>query len=201
MSKKQETPKRKPRGRPRIESATSHEAIMDAVYELLQEKSLFDLTIEEIAKKAKVGKPTIYKWWPSKAALVLDMFQERIVGKLAVEEGKTAEEAIRTQVRELIRLLNGFFGKVAADIIAEGQCDSEVLKEYRERYVNHRRAVSGTIIKTAIANGEFKKEIDPELLIDMIYGPIYYRLLVRHQKLDEAFGKQIVDHLMKYLKS
>jgi len=66
------------RGRPPIEAAESHAAISDAVYELLQERSVRDLTMEAVAKRAGVGKPTLYKWWPTKAALVLAMFRERI---------------------------------------------------------------------------------------------------------------------------
>ena len=67
-----------------MEAAESHAAILDAVYELLQERSVRDLTMEAVAKRAGVGKPTLYKWWPTKAALVLAMFRERIACRLAV---------------------------------------------------------------------------------------------------------------------
>jgi AcrR family transcriptional regulator len=197
----EEADKKRHRGRPRSTAAASHDAILNAVYEILQEKSVREMTIEEVARRAKVGKPTIYKWWPSKAALVMDMFEERIAGELAVPGAKSAEDAIRTQVRELIRLLDGFFGKVAAEIIAEGQSDPEVLREYHERYMSKRRAFSLEVIERARASGEFPRQIDPDLLIDMIYGPIYYRHLVRHRPLDRAFGEELVDHLMAYLKT
>ena len=188
------------RGRPRRESAASHEVILDAVYDLLHDKSVCDLTIEEVARKAGVGKPTIYKWWPNKAALVLAMFEERVVSKFAVPDAKSAEQLIRTQVTELIRALNGFFGKVVAEIIGEGQGDVEVLREYRDRYVHKRRAVTREAIERAVAGGEFKRKVDPEFLIDLIYGPIYYRLLVQHQKLDQRFGQALVDAAMTGLK-
>lgn len=189
------------RGRPPRETAAAHEAILDAVYALLHEKSVRDLTIEEIARRAGVGKPTLYKWWPSKAALVLDMFDERIIGRLAVPGAATAEEALRGQVMELIRRLNGFPGKVMADLIAEGQSEPNVLQAYRDRYLSRRRAFTLGWIERAQASGEFRKDIDPQLLIDMIYGPIYYRLLVRHQELDERFGRELVDHILSYVKS
>ncbi|OWK35106.1 Transcriptional regulator, TetR family [Fimbriiglobus ruber] len=181
--------------------AASHDTILSAVFDILQEKSVRDLTIEEVAKRAGVGKPTIYKWWPTKAALVMAMFDERIVGKLATPNAKTAEQAIRAQVTELIPLFNGFFGKVIADIIAEGQSDSSVLEEYRLRYQIKLRAFSVEVINRAVETGEFQKKIDPEVLIDMIYGPIYYRLLVRHAPLDAAFGKAVVDNILAHLKS
>jgi AcrR family transcriptional regulator len=192
---------KKRRGRPPSAAAASHDAILDAVYDLLHEKPVRDLTVEEVARRAGVGKPTIYKWWPSKAALVMDMFDERIIGELSVPDVGTAEDAIRGQVTELVRRLNGFPGKVAADIIAEGQADPTVLQEYRDRYLTKRREFSREVIERAQASGEFRRDINPDLLIDMIYGPIYYRLLVRHQKLDERFGNELVDHIIFYVKS
>jgi AcrR family transcriptional regulator len=189
------------RGRPRSEAAASHETILDAVYELLHEKSVRNLTIEEVAKRAGVGKPTIYKWWPSKAALVMDMFEERVVESLAAPAGMSAEETFRTQMRAMMKLFNGFFGKVAAEIIAEGQSEPEVLREYCERYMFHRRAFSIEVIAGAKSSGEFRKDVDPEILIDMIYGPIYYRLLVKHHTFDESFGDELVRAAMLYARA
>ncbi len=191
---------RRPRGRPPGNAATAHGAILDAVYELLQTKSVRDLTIEEVAKRAGVGKPTIYRWWPSKAALVMDMFEERIAPQFRVSDAATAEATIRRNVTALIRLLNGFFGKVSAEIIAEGQSEPDVLREYRERYVLKRRALSHDVIRRAKTRGEFREDVDPQLLIDMIYAPIYYRLLVRHEKLDKRFGDALVANVMTCVK-
>lgn len=182
------------RGRPAQVSAVSHERILDVVEAILREKSVRDLTMEEVARHAGVGKPTLYKWWPSRVALVLDLFEERMVGSLAVPHATTAEEAIRGQMTELIRLLNGFFGKVARELIAEGQSDPNVLREYRERYVSQRRAFSTEVIEKAKTTGELREDTDPALLIDMVYGPIYYRLLLQHEPLDIAFGNQVVTH-------
>jgi len=194
-------PRRRPApGRPKSSAAASHEAIIDAVYAILQEKPARDLTIEEVAKRAKVGKPTIYKWWATKAALVMDTFAERVVHRFDVPKSLTAEESIRLQVGELIWLGNEFFGKVLSDIIAEGQSDPAVLESYRDRYLKNRRIISTEIIERAYASGEFKRRVEPELLIDMIYGPIYYRMLIRHQPLDKEFGDQLLGHVMAYLK-
>ena len=88
------TPHRQRRsiGRPRATAASAHEAIIDAVYELLQVRSVRDLTMEEIAKRAGVGKPTLYKWWSSKAALVLTMLRERVTPALDAPEAGSLEE-------------------------------------------------------------------------------------------------------------
>jgi AcrR family transcriptional regulator len=193
--------KKKRRGRPRSAAAASHDAILGAVYDLLHGKSVRDLTIEEVARRAGVGKPTIYKWWPSKAALVMAMLDERITEDLPAPSARKAEEVIRSLVRQLIRRFNGFAGKVAAEILAEGQSEPSVLQEYRDRYLSKRRACATEVVERAQASGEFRKDIDPQVLIDMIFGPIYYRRLVRHQKLDQRFGNELVDRIISYVKS
>jgi AcrR family transcriptional regulator len=192
---------KKRRGRPRSAAAASHDAILNAVYDLLHEKSVRDLTIEEVARRAGVGKPTIYKWWPSKAALVMDMLDEHILEDLPAPGARSAEEAIRRPVKELIRRFNGFPGKVAMEILAEGQSDPGVLQEYWDRYLSKRRAVATEVIERAQASGEFRKDIDPQVLLDMIFGPIYYRRLVRHQKLNQRFANELVDRIIAYVKS
>ena len=196
MLTKADAKKWRGRGRRPGNAATAHDAILDAVYELLQKKSVRELTIEEIAKRAGVGKPTIYRWWPSKAALVMDMFEERVAPQFHAPDAATAEATIRRHVTVLIRLLNGFFGKVSAEIIAEGQSEPDVLREYRDRYVLKRRALSHDVIQRAKESGEFHEDVDPQLLIDMVYAPIYYRLLLRHEKLDKRFGDALVDEVM-----
>src|SRR5881628_4134205 len=94
------------KGRPPSEMAVSHAAIMDTVYALLQEKSVRDLTMEEVAKRAKVGKPTLYKWWPTKATLVLAMLCERMAPNLEKPSDRTAEESLQFRVRSLINAFN-----------------------------------------------------------------------------------------------
>src|ERR1700694_4453977 len=83
------------RGRPPSEMAASHDVIMDAVYALLEEKSVRDLTIEAVAKRAGVGKPTLYKWWPTKATLVLAMLCERMAPNLEKPSHLTAADSLR----------------------------------------------------------------------------------------------------------
>src|ERR1700740_831704 len=89
------------RGRPPSEMAASHAAIMDAVQGLLQKQSVRDLTMEEVARRAGVGKPTLYKWWRTKAALVLAMLCERMAPQLEKPVGQTAEESLRLRARRL----------------------------------------------------------------------------------------------------
>src|SRR5438132_6122118 len=127
------------KGRPPSEMAASHDAIMDAVYALLQKKSVRDLTMEEVAKRAKVGKPTLYKWWPTKATLVLAMLCERMAPNLAMPTVLTAEESLRLRVRRLIDAFNGPFGNVVAGLIAQGQSEPDMRREGFDQLVSSRR--------------------------------------------------------------
>jgi AcrR family transcriptional regulator len=184
------------RGRPPSEAAESHAAILDAVYELLQEGSARDLTMEAVAKRAKVGRPTLYKWWPSKSALVLAMFHERIARDGEVAVTGTAEEVIRGKVRRLIRELNGLFGKVLADLIAEGQSEPAILQDLYEQHMKSRRAATTADVERGKAAGEFAADVDPEFLIDAIFSPLFLRLLLRQAPLTERYGDALIDQVL-----
>jgi AcrR family transcriptional regulator len=170
---------------------------MDAVYALLQEKSVRDVSMDEIAKRAGVGKPTLYKWWPSKAALVMAMFHERIARKREPSGVKTAEDSIRSNVRRLIREFNGLFGKVMGELIAEGQSEPEILRDLREQHMLPRRLATIAEIERAKASGEFSPDLDPELLIDAIFGALYFRFLLRMAPLTDRSGQELVDQVLR----
>jgi AcrR family transcriptional regulator len=185
------------RGRPPSEAAESHAAILDAVYELLQKGSVRDLTLEAVAKQAKVGRPTLYKWWPSKSALVLAMFHERIDRNDAIPGTGTAEEVIRGKVHRLVRELNGLFGKVLADLIAEGQSEPAILQDLYEQHIKSRRAATAADVERGKAAGEFAADIDTGLLMDSIFSPIFLRLLLRHPPLTERYGDEVIDQVLR----
>jgi AcrR family transcriptional regulator len=169
---------------------------MDAVYAFLQERSVRELTMEGIAERANVGKPTLYKWWPSKAVLVMAVLHERLVAKPEPISAKTAEGAIRAHMHRVVRALNGMFGKVLADLIAEGQSDPGLLGELYEKHLKQRREVLVAEIERGKQAGEFNAEVDSELLVDSLVGPIYYRLLIKSAPLTEAYIDQLIAQVM-----
>src|SRR5438067_9940158 len=185
------------KGRPPSEMAASHDAIMDAVYALLQNKSVRDLTMEEVAKRAKVGKPTLYKWWPTKAALVLAMLCERMAPNLEEPTALSAEESLRFRVRRLIDAFNGPFGKIVAGLIAEGQSEPAVLQEFFGRWVSPRRTATIADLQRGKDAAELRSEIEPELVNDAIFGAVYYRLLLRSDPLTRRFGDELVEQIIR----
>jgi AcrR family transcriptional regulator len=181
----------RPHGRPRSEAA--EKAMMDAIYAFLQERSVRELTMEGIAERANVGKPTLYKWWPSKAALVMTVLQERLVPKPEPISARTSEAA--THMHRIVRAFNGI-GKVFADLIAEGQNDPSLLRELYERHLGRRREALVDEIERGKQAGEFLAEVDSDLLVDSLIGPIYYRLLMKTAPLTEASVDQLLAQLM-----
>jgi AcrR family transcriptional regulator len=177
--------------------AASHATIMDAVYALLQKKSVRDLTMEEVARRAKVGKPTLYKWWPTKATLVLAMLCERMAPNLEKPTILTAEESLRLRVRRLIDAFNGPFGKIVAGLIAESQGEPAILQEFLNRWVSPRRTATVADLQRGKNAGELRSETEPEVLNDAIFGAIYYRLLLRSGALTRRFGEELVDHVLR----
>jgi AcrR family transcriptional regulator len=177
--------------------AASHHAIMDAVYALLQKKTVRDLTMEEVARRAKVGKPTLYKWWPTKATLVLTMLCERMAPTLEKPTVLTAEESLRFRVRRLIDAFNGPFGKIVAGLIAEGQSEPAILQEFFDRWVSPRRNATITDLQRGKNAGELWSETEPELLNDAIFGAIYYRLLFRSGPLTRRFGEELIEQVIR----
>src|SRR6266550_1022622 len=185
------------KGRPPRQRAESHATIVDAVYALLQKKSVRHLTMEEVAKRAKVGKPTLYKWWSTKATLVLAMLCERMAPNLEKPTALTAAESLRFRVRRLIDAFNGPFGKIVAGLIAEGQSEPAVLQEFFDRWVSPRRAATIADLQRGKNEGELRSETEPELVNDAIFGAIYYRLLLRSGPLTRRFGEQLVEQVIR----
>lgn len=161
--------------------------------------SVRDLTMEKVAKRAGVGKPTLYRWWKTKAALVVAMFNERVVPELDPPQATSVEDAIRQKVEKLIAAFNGFFGKVIAELIAEGQSDPDVLKELNEHYVKPRRAGTVNDIVEAQEQGLVPRHVDPELVVDAIFGALYFNLLLRIHPLTPDYGDRLVENCKKLL--
>jgi AcrR family transcriptional regulator len=189
----------KKKGRPR--NVATEQAILAAAYDLLLENGFGTVTVEKIAERAKVSKATIYKWWPNKAAVVMDSFLSAAMSRLPVPDTGSVINDIVIQVTNLARFLTSREGKVINEFIAEGQFDLKLAEEYRARYFNPRRLDSRHILERGVKRGELKKDLDLELCIDLIYGPLFYRLLVTGEKLDEAFIETLINYAFEGIKS
>lgn len=181
-------------GRPR--SVASEQAILSAAWRLLQKKPVKEVSIEAIAREAGVGKATIYRWWPSKATVIVDAFLAQVETVLPFPKAHSASAALAQQMGKLVEVFRGDVGRIVAQIIAEGQCDSEALESFRDRFLTPRREAARHIILGGIKSGEFDMDLDPDLAMDILYGPIYYRLLVGHQPLTLRLVEQLTEQVI-----
>lgn len=172
-------------GRPR--SVETHKAILDAAALLMDEIPLRDITIAGIAKKSGVGRPTIYRWWNSKYELLMDAFLITSTPKIPCYKDKTTNEAIRENLVSVIKLLSGRSGRVVAEMIGEGQSDSRTLEEFRKRFFSRLLEHAEKIIERGKESGELDKSLSTKVALDTMYGPIFYRLIINHEPLDQAF--------------
>ncbi len=185
------------RGRPRCDEA--HQKILQAAYDLVLEVGFNDLTIEGVAAKACVGKPTIYRRWATKARLVMDAFLANTCQELTFSETASAREAIAQQMYQLVELMNSPRGQIIATIIGGGQTDTELLTAYRENWLQPRRQLAKQVINKGIEVGELRNNIDVDVVIDALYSSIFYRLLLKHAPLTEEFVDTLVDVMMQGL--
>lgn len=178
-------------GRPRSDEAK--QAILDSTLELLKEVGFGELSIEGIAARAGVGKATVYRWWPNKATLVIDAFLTIVGPELAFPKGESASEVLHQQMLRLVKLMRGDFGKMLSAVIGAGQSQPELREAVWKNFIEPRRAEARNLIEDAQGRGEIRDDVPADTLLDMMYGPLYFRLLVGHAKIDNALVDAIFD--------
>jgi AcrR family transcriptional regulator len=177
-----------PRAPGRARSDASRMAILDATLKLLETTPVQQISIESIARQAGVGKATIYRWWNSKAAVVIEAFLHTHLSHTPMPKVGSPREALMRHVHLLVEEYSGWSGRIVSQIMAEGQGDPDVLREFRERFWYGRRAVVREVVEEARRLGEIRNDMDTELQMDILYAPIYFRLLMRHLPLDKKFA-------------
>ena len=192
-------PQSRPPGRPRSERA--HRAILQAANELLENEGFAAVTVEAIAERAGVSKATIYRWWPNRAAVVMDGFLSIVSSEVPFPHTGHAREDIRIHMRRLSEAFSGNLGRTVAALIAEGQADPELAEALRSRWLSVRRTEAREILELGIERSELREDLDPEVAVDVLYGPIYYRMLVGHAPLDEDFADTLADHVFAGLRA
>ncbi|MBT2573115.1 TetR/AcrR family transcriptional regulator [Bacillus sp. ISL-51] len=178
------------RGRPRDEG--THKAILSAAYDLLLENGFDAVTVDKIAERAQVSKATIYKWWSNKAAVVMDSFLSTAADRLPVPDTGSAVNDILTHATNLARFLTSREGNVITELIGAGQLDAKLAEEYRTRFFQPRRLQAKDLLVKGIQKGELRENLDIGVSIDLIYGPIFYRLLVTGDEVDDSYVHDLV---------
>lgn len=178
---------RKSRGGGRPRSEPTRRSILAATMALLQTESVQSITVEAIAREAGVSKATIYRWWSSKTSVVIDAFIENHLVKTPMLYEVHPAEALIRHWRALAEQYRGLPGRIVAQILAEGQSDAAVMREFRQRFHYGRRAVVREVVEHLNEVHRMPEGVESETFMDMLYAPIYMRLLWGHAPIDQEF--------------
>ena len=185
------------RGRPRSE--LSHEAILDAVLELLEAEGYGALTIEGVARQAGVGKQTIYRWWKCKAELVLEAYASHAASKIPVPDRGSVRGDLEVFLAAGFKRLTYISGPIMRGLMADAVHDEAFREVLMNAFLGKRREAMREMLERGVARGEVDPGADLEFACDLIFGPMWYRLLLQHGKLDARFARQLTAAVLTIL--
>ena len=188
------------RGRPRSEKA--RRAVLDAACDLFEEGGYPAATIEAIAARSGVAKTTIYRWWPNRAALIVELLLK--IADVAAPPPIAGADPLGELRKEMLmvgRASNALPGRLLLSLLGEGQNDPEVNEALQKGLFRPRRQATAEVIRQAQAKGDLCKGIAPLVATDLLFGPIFYRRFVRHEHVTDAFVKEIFEYAMTGLAS
>jgi AcrR family transcriptional regulator len=189
------------RGRPRSEKARN--AIVAATAELLLEAGLDGVAMDAVAERAGVSKATIYRWWPTKETLALDaLYYEWEAAGPRSRPTDSLRDDLASLLRPWLQLVTQRpYARVVAALLAKVQTDPVFAEQYRARVLEPRRDRAASIFQRAIERGEIASDTKIDVAVDLLYGPLYHRLIQGHAPPDERFMRDVVDILVTGLET
>lgn len=179
------------RGRPRSEAARS--AVLTAAAELALAGGPAAATVDAIAKRAEVSRTTIYKWWPSAPAIVLEGLLDSVRDSITRPPGSTSVEALTHHVTALFGILaDPAVGPLLRNVIAASASDPAIERALLDQWIVPRRAAVADTLRDAVARGELPADVDVDVAVDALVAPPYYRLMFGMPTLDGAAVDRLV---------
>lgn len=175
---------RKTRGRPRSEA--TRQKIMEATANLIHARGVPGVTIEAVATKAGVGKPTIYRYWSNAHELAMAALMDAVPDTRQTEQAEPLK-ALRALLYGVVETFNDPAGRHVAMVLASADTSSEIAKAFRSHFIQSRRREAEALIKLAVQAGTLPSGTSKELILDMIFGAVFYRLLMGHAKITREF--------------
>jgi len=183
------------RGRPRSQEADR--AILTAAAELLAERGLAAMSIEEVAARAGVGKTTIYRRWPSKGLLALDAFVASFREEQPLPDTGTLRGDLLAALHAWVRAVTQTpMGSMLTGLIAEAQHDAELRGAWRDRVIEPLRSQHRIMLDRAIARGEIPPGVERDVVLDLFFGAAEHRLLLGHLPMSDDFIADVVDVIL-----
>lgn len=181
---------------PRSRSEPARRAILDAALQILEADGYGRLTMEGIAKRAAVSKQTVYRWWSSPAAVLMEALNERAAALVPYRALGSLERDLRSFIRRTVAGLHGGIAPLVASLMAEAQHDQQFAATFRDQFLARRRAALHSVFEQAQGRGEIPPDTDVDLLVEIAFGTIWYRVLGKHAPLSKGFADQLTNALL-----
>jgi AcrR family transcriptional regulator len=167
-------------------------AILKATLYLLVRMPLRRITTDAIAERAGVSKATIYKWWPNKSMVALDAYLAGMTEQVAAPDTGSAELDFTLQLKSVTAFYTSPLGRLFGQFLAEGQSDPEFLALFRERFLYARRDAARIMWQRGVERGELREDIGSDTVLDLVYGPLIFRLLAGHGPVNDHEAEIVV---------
>lgn len=178
-------------GRPRSTAARS--AVLAAASELLREGGLPAVTVEAVSARSGVGKPTIYRSWPNRTAVAIDAFAADMAAQVTLVDSGDARRDLIERVRQVAAFYATPAGAVLVQLMAATTTDPGAGERLRERFLAGRRAETTAMWQRAVARGEVRCEVSPDVAIDVLFSPIVYRLMLGYDPVDSSAATELAE--------
>lgn len=182
------------RGRPR--DPRTRAAILAAARALLERGGLTAVTIEAIAQKAGVSRPTIYRYWPNAPAVAMAAFLNVTGAPEAARSTRSPYAALRAQLHAVADAFAAPAGRSVAAMVAAAQSETELAKAFRNEFIARNRDATRLLLERCIEDGLVAPPADMELALDLVFGPLFYRLLMGHAPITRGFVDRLLDAII-----
>jgi AcrR family transcriptional regulator len=188
------------RGRGRPRDGVARTRILESALEVLEQVGFVNTTTDAIAERAGASKATIYRWWPNKAAVLIEALREQVAQENPFPDTGDLYRDIHEQLQNFIALLTGGRGGIFKAFIAAAQSDPDFAEALRSVWIRPRREQAQQVLRKHMAAGRLPKDTDLEVVMDLIYGPIYFRLLAGHAPLTPELGRGIANMALESIR-
>jgi len=177
-------------GRPRDENV--HRAILDAARDLIREEGYIALSIEAVAARAGVAKQSIYRRWSSKGSLLVDLYMDGLEAPGALASHNFKDDLLAVMLQTTKRVQDIAFANILKSLVIEAQSDAEMRKLVQLRIVEPRREAMRRVIENGKQSGELPGGLDTEMILDFVFGAVWFNLLLGEGRLTNKFAHRVV---------
>ena len=182
-------------GRPR--DARADRAILVATLELMAERGVRDLRMDDVAERAGVGKATIYRRYRSKDELVADAVAT-LVSEIAIPDTGSTRSDLLALMRQAVELYSGPLAPgLMPALLEETRRNPELATTLRDQFLAGRRSALSAVLERGVRRGDLRRGLDLELALDVLGGAIFYRLLVTGGPIDERLAQGVVELILR----